>query len=250
MKKIVAGNWKMNMNYKEACILFDDLVAEGPMPEDITVLVAPPALYLSEFMLRADTGSGISIAAQNVHYMPNGAFTGEISANMLASLAIQYCIVGHSERRQLFGESSEIVARKVKALVENGITPLLCVGEMLDERYAGRHFDVVAEQVLTGLSQIEKSQVVKVVIAYEPVWAIGTGQTASSAQAQEVHAFIRNLLNDHFGQTTASAVPILYGGSCNPGNARELFEMPDIDGGLIGGASLKKDDFIRIIQSF
>lgn len=247
-KKIVAGNWKMNMNYKEAGLLFDQMQS-ARFPDDVTVIIAPPAVYLSEFAMKQAT-SGLKLSAQNCHFMPNGAFTGEVSAAMLSSLAIEYCLVGHSERRQMFGETDESVGKKVKALIDHGITPIVCVGEMLDQRYAETHFDVVEGQVKAALSLLEKGQVEKVVIAYEPVWAIGTGQTATTAQAGEMHEHIFKLLLQQFGEPCANEVAILYGGSCNATNAAELFSQPYVDGGLIGGASLKEADFLRIIHAF
>lgn len=249
-KKIVAGNWKMNMNYKEANLLFDSLLTSGDFPDDVQILLAPPTLYLSEFAMRATAEPSVKLAAQNVHYMENGAFTGEISVTMLASISVEYCIIGHSERRTIFRESNEDIGKKAAALIQHGITPVICVGEMLDDRYENRQNDVVLNQLSASLSQIANEDVGKVIVAYEPVWAIGTGQTATSAQAQEMHSYIRESLQKKYSSQVAEVIPILYGGSCNAGNAAELFSQPDIDGGLIGGASLKESEFIKIIHSF
>ncbi len=250
MKNIVAGNWKMNLNHKEALQLLDDLITATSKIDGVEVIIAPPALYLSEFSARLHTKTNIKLAAQNVSNKPSGAFTGEISAGMLSSVHVEYCLVGHSERRQFFGDTDQLVAEKVKALLDNGIVPIICVGEMLNERYAQKHFEVVETQVKAAISVVEQNQADRIMIAYEPVWAIGTGQTATSEQAQEMHSFIRQLLGQKFGTTAANEIPILYGGSCNAQNAAELFAQPDVNGGLVGGASLKAADFMAIANSF
>ncbi len=250
MKNVVAGNWKMNLNHKEALQLFDHLLNAAANLNTVEMIIAPPSIYMAEFSSRLTADSKLKLAAQNVHFMPSGAFTGEISAGMLLSLEVEYCIVGHSERRMLFHETNEMVGRKTKALIDSGIKPIICVGELLDERYAQKHFEVVKEQLLAALSGLEASEFSQVLIAYEPVWAIGTGQTATSDQAQEMHSFIRQNLVELAGDAAAKSIPILYGGSCNAQNAAELFSQPDVNGGLVGGASLKAADFLQIAKSF
>ena len=250
-RKIVAGNWKMNMTFAEA----DDLVSailedieNNGMPDKVEAVVCPPALYLE---LATDMASGkqLFVGAQNVNEHEKGAYTGEISAAMLSSVEVDYCIIGHSERRQYFHESDSLLAEKVNILLENNIKPIFCCGELLDDREDDMHMDVVSTQLEDGLFHLDDENISKVVIAYEPVWAIGTGKTATPGQAQEMHAFIRALIAKKYSRETADAAMILYGGSCNPENARELFSQADVDGGLIGGASLKVDDFMAIIRS-
>lgn len=249
MKKIVAGNWKMNLNHKDAVQLVDQLLSGVGSVSGVELIIAPPALYLAEFSSRLSSNAGIKLAAQNVYHRESGAFTGEISAGMLASIGLEYCIIGHSERRQFFGETDESVALKVTALLSHGIKPIICVGEQLDERYASKHFEVVKTQVTAAIESLAPESSKQILIAYEPVWAIGTGQTATPEQAQEMHAYIRTLLTDKFG-SAANEIPILYGGSCNAQNAKELFALADVNGGLVGGASLKSADFLTIANSF
>lgn len=257
-RKIVAGNWKMNLDFHEAEELLAELAArleKEQQRQDVEVIVCPPSPYLE---MAYDLGTDeedentvyFAVGAQNVGEYEKGAYTGEVSAGMLSSMNVEYCIVGHSERRKLFGETDAQVARKVERLLQNGIVPVVCCGETLDERRAGNHFDVIRNQLEQGLFHLDPLDFSRIVIAYEPVWAIGTGQTATPAQAQEVHAFIRELVQEKYGKETARQVPLLYGGSCNPATAPELFAQPDIDGGLVGGASLKAGDFIDIINSF
>lgn len=248
MKKIVAGNWKMNMNYHEACKLMDEIIVErSSIPNDVSLLIAPPSIYLSEFASTLRDLPSIFLAAQNCYHETNGAFTGEVSAEMLSSLGISHCIVGHSERRSLMGECDEMVNKKVLRLIENGINPIVCVGEVLEERENNTFTEVVKNQVRKAVAGISKSQSGMLIWAYEPVWAIGTGKTASSEQAQEMHAIIRKELND-LGMN--ADVSILYGGSCKPNNANEIFACNDVNGGLIGGASLKAKDFLAIANSY
>ena len=247
MRTIIAGNWKMHKDRSEAVALIDALVAGlKDMPDGPEVVVAPPFPFLAEAVQRAK-GSRIRVAAQNCHQAEQGAFTGEVSAGMLKSIGVTDCIVGHSERRQYFGESDAAVGEKVAALLAGGITPIFCCGEKKDERESGRHFDVVAEQMKGALGKLDTDRLAHVVIAYEPVWAIGTGLTATAQQAQDMHAHIRMLLHTH-GAQVAEAVPVLYGGSCNPKNAAELFAGEDVNGGLIGGASLVADQFIDLVR--
>ena len=251
-KNIVAGNWKMNTTFQEAEELIENIIekleTEGTKSD---VVVCPPALYLE---MVSDYGNEVkntlSVGAQNVSEHEKGAFTGEISAAMLASMDVQYCIIGHSERRKYFGETGKQLAEKTERLLDHAIRPIFCCGELLEEREAGNHFQVVEKQIEEALFHLSEDEFSNVVIAYEPVWAIGTGKTATAGQAQEMHAFIRGLLKNKYGAGVAENTTILYGGSCNAQNARELFANPDVDGGLIGGASLKADDFIAIANSF
>jgi len=246
--KFVCGNWKMFKTTGEARELVRALAPLlGDVAGKVQIAVAPPFTALAA-VAEAIRGTPIELAAQNVHPEPQGAFTGEISAPMLADLGVKHCIVGHSERRQLFGETDEGVRKKAGALLQAGILPIVCVGETLQEREAGRTLDVVARQVRGALSGIPGSAVAALTLAYEPVWAIGTGKTATTAQAQEVHAAIRKLLSEMFGASTAAAVRIQYGGSVKPDNAAELMSQPDVDGALVGGASLKAGDFLAIVK--
>ena len=251
-KNIVAGNWKMNKTFVEADDLIhniaEDIKANGS-PEKADVVICVPSIYLE---LATDVAEDVPVlvGAQNVSQYENGAYTGEISAEMLESMAVDYCIIGHSERRKYFNETDSELAVKVDRLLERNINPIFCCGEQLEEREAGNHFNVVRSQIEQAIFHIEPKQIRKVVIAYEPVWAIGTGMTASPEQAEEMHAFIRNLLKEKYGDIIAEEISILYGGSCNPKNAAELFANPDVDGGLIGGASLNSDDFMSIARSF
>jgi triosephosphate isomerase len=248
---IVAGNWKMNKNFEEADNLIFDLVEflrEKPQ-EGTAVVVCPPALYL-ELATDHAQESDLFVGAQNVSEHEQGAYTGEISAGMLASMGVDYVIIGHSERRKYFGESHPVLAEKVNKALRHNVSPIFCCGELLPERESARHFDVVKKQLEESLFHLDKVDFGNVVVAYEPVWAIGTGVNATPEQAQEMHAYIRGLIGAKYGSEAAENTTILYGGSCNAGNAAELFANPDVDGGLIGGASLKPDEFIRIIQSF
>ncbi len=254
-KKIVAGNWKMNLPFDQADDLLNDIMSEleeWQIPHDELLIVCPPFPYL-EMASEYSNDSYFMVGAQNVNDNASGAYTGEVSAEMLASLELEYCIVGHSERRQYYGETNATVARKVDLLLQHGLKPIVCVGEVLEEREAGRHFDVIRQQVQEGMFHLSAEQMKEIVIAYEPVWAIGTGKTATPAQAQEIHAFIRSLLQEQYDAATpglSQEISILYGGSCKPGNAKELFANPDVDGGLIGGASLNAEDFINIAKAF
>lgn len=250
-KRIVAGNWKMNKTFEEADELLFEL-AEGFSElelENVEAVVCPPALYLE---MTTDVGleNGFSVGAQNCSYKDSGAYTGEISASMLKSLEVDYCIIGHSERRKYFNETHAELAQKVDQLLENSISPIFCCGELLEEREADKHFDIVKAQIADSLFHLKAEEMANVVVAYEPVWAIGTGKTASSDQAQEMHAFIRSLLTEKYGAELAEEITILYGGSCNAKNAQELFAQKDVDGGLIGGASLIAEDFLTIAKSF
>lgn len=250
-RNIVAGNWKSNELFSQADELIND-IAEGLREfdnTDVDVIVCPPFPYL-ELVGDASEDVEFFVGAQNVSKFDNGAFTGEVSAKMLQSMNIDYCIVGHSERRKYFNETNQDVAEKVNKLLEADINPIVCVGESLEQREEGTHFELIRSQVSEGLFHLDCEQIKRTVIAYEPVWAIGTGKTATKEQAQEVHAFIRAMLAEKYSDDVAQEVSILYGGSCNAKNARELFAQTDVDGGLIGGASLKAADFIEIARSF
>jgi len=244
-KKIVAGNWKMNLNLQEASELYKGL-NQTSFPNDVEIIVAPPSLYLSQF---SKVQNNISLAGQNVNDNEKGAFTGEISAEMLSSIRLKYCIIGHSERRAIYKESNAQIKSKLDLLLKNNITPILCCGETLQERESGNAFTTVLEQIKEATKHLSAEDYKKVILAYEPVWAIGTGVTASSEQAQEMHAAIRTYLAETIGNVSAE-ISILYGGSCKPENAKELFACNDIDGGLIGGAALKVDSFTAIAHSF
>jgi len=246
-KPIVAGNWKMNKTAAQALELVAGLKAELGRMTAVEVVVCPPFTALAA-VGPALRGTALALGAQNVHWEKSGAFTGEVSAEMLAEAGVQYAIVGHSERRQYFGETDAHVNRRARAALAAGLIPILCVGETLVEREAGRTLAVVERQVRQGLEGLPPADVARMVLAYEPVWAIGTGKTATTAQAQEVHAAIRGLLQAIAGAGVADAVRLQYGGSVKPANAKELFSQPDIDGGLIGGASLEVKSFVDIVR--
>jgi triosephosphate isomerase (TIM) len=250
-RNIVAGNWKMNKSFSEADDLVNAIAEElrNYDTSDVDVIVCPPFPYL-ELVSDVSEDGDFFTGAQNVSKFENGAYTGEVSATMLKSLGVDYCIVGHSERRKYFKETNQDIAQKIDRLLHEDITPIMCVGESLDEREANRYLQVIQTQVEEGMFHLSGDQVKRCIIAYEPVWAIGTGLSATKEQAQEVHAFIRKLIEDKYGDEVSEEVSILYGGSCNTKNAKELFAMKDIDGGLIGGASLKSKDFIEIACSF
>ncbi|MBM9518392.1 triose-phosphate isomerase [Desulforhopalus vacuolatus] len=247
-KALMAGNWKMNMNAVEGCRLAADVAAQcNKGYDDREVLLAPPFTILSE-VSHALEGKGILTASQNVCWEENGAFTGEIAPNMVKDAGGSAAIVGHSERRHIFGESNEMINKRVKGGLAGGLMIILCIGETLEEREADRTFTVLEEQVRKGLDGVDTGQMEKIVIAYEPVWAIGTGKTASKEQAQEVHAFLRGLLDRIYEKDVADTTRILYGGSVKPANVNELMAQPDIDGALVGGAALKADSFGSIIN--
>ena len=249
-KKIVAGNWKMNTTVPQGETLAKEIVKmASEVPSDVNLIVAPPFTHLSK-VADAIKGSRVALSAQNCADKESGAYTGEVSAKMLASVPAEYVILGHSERREYYGETNAKLVEKIKLALGENLSVIYCVGEKLDEREKGEHFNVIASQVKEVLFNLTAEQLEKVVIAYEPVWAIGTGKTATSAQAQDVHEFIRKTVAGKFGEDAAERISILYGGSCKPGNAKELFACKDIDGGLIGGASLVADDFIAIAKSF
>lgn len=244
---IVAGNWKMNKNLEETEALLAELAAKLP-DTHAEVIVAPTFVNLMTAQRNLQS-SAIQVAAQNMHFAENGAYTGEISADMLLNIHVDTVILGHSERRSYFGETDDLLAKKVKTALDKDMKVIFCFGEELDERKAGNHFDVVEKQLKNALFSLDSNAWGHIVLAYEPVWAIGTGETASPEQAQEMHAFIRKTITDQYGAEVADAVSILYGGSVKPANAEEIFSKPDVDGGLIGGASLKADDFIAIVKA-
>ncbi|MGL5937444.1 MAG: triose-phosphate isomerase [Phocaeicola sp.] len=248
-KNIVAGNWKMNKNLQEGIALAKELnealVADKP---NCDVVICTPFIHLASVTPIVDA-SIIGVGAENCADKVSGAYTGEISAEMVASTGASYVILGHSERRAYYGETVEILEEKTKLALANGLTPLFCIGEVLDEREANKQNEVVAAQ-LASVFTLSAEDFGKIVLAYEPVWAIGTGKTATAAQAQEIHAFIRSLIVEKYGQEVADNTSILYGGSCNPTNAAELFANPDVDGGLIGGAALSVANFKGIIDAF
>lgn len=240
----------MNKCLHEAESLFSQILElSEDYPSDVNVIVSPPAIYLNKFSKQAKAVPNVSIAAQNCAYAQEGAFTGEISPEMLRAIGVEYSLIGHSERRALFGETSEMLTKKVNAALEYDLKPIFCIGEDLDQREAGMHFDVVKAQLESGVFHLDVDKFAKVVLAYEPVWAIGTGKTASADQAQEIHAYIRGLVAEKYSQAVADDTTILYGGSCKPENASELFAGSDVDGGLIGGAALKAASFGAIISA-
>jgi len=252
MKKrqhIVAGNWKMNKTYEEGRALAKE-IAERLQPSQVIVVLATPFIHLNAIHNVIKDLSNLKLAAQNCHQEESGAYTGEVSVGMLKSVGVDYVIVGHSERREYFNETDELLAKKVNAVLAKDLVPIFCCGEKLEVREANQHLELVENQIKKALFHLSPEELGKIVIAYEPVWAIGTGKTASPEQAQDMHLHIRNLIAKKYGQELAQAVTILYGGSANAANARELFQQPDIDGGLVGGASLKAEDFITIVNSF
>ncbi|MCF3649024.1 triose-phosphate isomerase [Synoicihabitans lomoniglobus] len=247
-KKLIAGNWKMNNTSSDAADLVSGIVSEVGRANDVDVVVCPPFTSI-ESVGKALADSSVKLGAQNMHPERSGAYTGEISAGMLRSLFASYVILGHSERRALFGETDAFINQKVLAAIKSELKPILCVGETLEEREAGTTLKVVQTQLEAGLVGVSKEQATSVVIAYEPVWAIGTGKVATSDQAQEVHAFIRDLLNKLFTPAVGGKIRILYGGSMKPANAPELLAQPDIDGGLIGGAALEARSFVDLVKA-
>jgi triosephosphate isomerase (TIM) len=246
-KAVIAGNWKMNMNETEAAALASGLVKEAGSLTDRIVLLCPPFTSLKT-VHDIIKGSNIKLGAQTMHWEKSGAFTGMISADMLKSVGCEYVIIGHSEQPQFFGETDETVNKRVKAALANGLLPIVCVGELLEERKAGRAEEVVRKQFENGLKGLSAEEMTKVIIAYEPVWAIGTGMTATPKDANDMHKFIRSLAAKIFGQKTADGLVIQYGGSVKPDNIDELMAMEHLDGALVGGASLKVDSFARIIK--
>ena len=247
-KKIVAGNWKMHKNAEQTEDLLNELIDKMPFETEVQIIVAPTFINLATAVDHLEFVA-IDVAAQNMHQSESGAFTGEISADMLQNVGVNIVILGHSERRAIFNETDALIASKVNTALEHDMTVIFCFGEELKDRQSKNHFNVVENQLKDGLFNIQASDWENVVLAYEPVWAIGTGETASPEQAQEMHEFIRETVRKAYGSDIADDVSILYGGSVKPENAKEIFSKPDVDGGLIGGAALKSDDFIAIVNS-
>lgn len=247
-KKIVAGNWKMHKNAEQTEDLLNELIDKMPLETEVQVIVAPTFINLASAVDHLEF-TNIDVAAQNMHQAESGAFTGEISADMLQNVGVNTVILGHSERRAIFNETDAVIASKVNTALEHDMTVIFCFGEELKDRQSKNHFNVVENQLRDGLFSIQASDWANVVLAYEPVWAIGTGETASPEQAQEMHEFIRETVRKSYGSDIAEDVSILYGGSVKPENAKEIFSKPDVDGGLIGGAALKADDFIAIVNA-
>jgi len=247
-QKIVAGNWKMNTNLDEGIALAMAVEKSASSKlSDAIMIIAPPFTHLAKVK---DILSKVKLSSQNCSSEEKGAFTGEVSVDMIKSTGAEYVIIGHSERREYFNEDSVILAKKVDLALSRSLKPIFCIGEVLAEREKKEHFNVIFTQLADGLFHLSEEEFKNIVLAYEPVWAIGTGVTASSEQAQEMHKFIRLKIEENYGAEVADSISILYGGSCKPDNAKELFANPDVDGGLIGGASLKAEDFIQIVNAF
>ena len=250
-RRIVAGNWKMNLDYNEAKILLKSLMGQkDKFPEDVTIIICPSTPYLSAFSEVLKDQEWVQLGAQNNYFEDSGAHTGEVSPTQLKSLGVSFCIVGHSERRNDFNEDYGILSKKVKALLKHGIRPVFCCGEQLQVRDSNVYKEFVIKQIEDSLFKFSAEEIQKIVIAYEPIWAIGTGKTASAEEAQEIHQLIRNRIASQYDEITANQVSILYGGSCNSDNAGELFSQKDIDGGLIGGASLEAESFVAIANAY
>lgn len=249
-KKIVAANWKMNLKLEEGKALVEGIVSANPaLTEYKCVVIAPPFVHLQQTAGQLNGVQHMHLGAQNCYSEASGAYTGEVSAAMLQDAGVAYVILGHSERREYFGESNELLAKKTDQALANGLKVIFCCGEPLEIRDAATQNSYVQQQIEAGLFHLDATALKNIVIAYEPIWAIGTGRTATSAQAQDMHAHIRSVIKDKYGADAADTISILYGGSCKPSNAAELFACPDVDGGLIGGASLKAEEFLGIIDA-
>lgn len=249
-QNIAAGNWKMNKTLKDGLELAKDIRANTTSGQGVLTILAPPAVFLKSVVDLMADAPHIRVAAQNCHQEPKGAYTGEIAVDMIKSIGASHVIIGHSERREYFGETNAILAQKVDLALGADLAPIFCCGEPLSIREAGNHVTYVADQLKEGIFHLSAADFSKIIIAYEPIWAIGTGVTASKEQAQEMHKEIRGLISAQYGAEMAAQISILYGGSVKPANAKDLFAQPDVDGGLVGGASLKADDFVAIIKSF
>ena len=245
-KPIIAGNWKMNNTISDSLALIEE-IKKHKLNENVEAVVCVPFTSLSE-VKKAIESTNIKLGAQNLHWEENGAYTGEISPLMLKEIGIDYCIIGHSERRQYFNETDETVNKKIKTALKHNIKPIVCVGETLEEREAGREEEIVKEQVLKAFEDIDIKDVENIVIAYEPIWAIGTGKTASSEDANQMCNFIRNIIKDKYNENTAKNIRIQYGGSVKPNTIKELMEKEDVDGALVGGASLVAEDFVKLVN--
>ena len=248
-KNIVAGNWKMNKTFSEGVELIQQILSQAESVKDVELIIAPPFILTAEAS-KVLQESAVKLASQNCSNHQEGAYTGEISASMIKSAGAEYVILGHSERRKSFKATKEIINEKMKITLENRLKPIVCCGEVLKEREQEEHFKIVNNQIKEMFDGINPASLKNIIIAYEPVWAIGTGKTATPEQAQEMHQFIREKIKNSYGSQIANDISILYGGSCKPSNAKELFANPDVDGGLIGGASLNATDFIDIAKSF
>ncbi len=249
-KKILAGNWKMNLNNYEANNLAKEILVNSQKKEKIDIVLIPSYIYLSNVVSLCVNRPDIFVGSQDCSAYASGAYTSEVSANMLRNIGIKYVLLGHSERRSYSFETNEKILQKIHQVINNKMNVIFCCGESIDHRNENKHFDWIEKQIKETIFYLSAEKIKNVIIAYEPIWAIGTGNTATSSQAQEMHAFIRNLIKSKYGEFIAKSISILYGGSCNPSNAHDLFSKNDIDGGLIGGASLKSDDFIQILASF
>ena len=249
-KNIVAANWKMNLNREEGIKLVEDVISLLPSDNDVEVVFSPSFLYLYKVNKMCADYNFLQTSSQNINDNESGAFTGEISAKMVSSLNVKYTILGHSERREYFNESNKQLKEKVDLSLKNNLKIIFCCGETLNQRESGIHFDWIKQQLTESVFHLSEESFTKIVIAYEPIWAIGTGVTASSDQAEEIHQFIRKVISEKYNENIAQNTSILYGGSCNPTNAKELFSKENIDGGLIGGASLNSESFVEIIKSF
>jgi len=249
-KKIIAGNWKMNKTLLEAQALTKAVVDGCKEDNEVQKILIPPFVYIEKLSELLKDKKHFSIGAQNCYHLESGAYTGEVSALALASCGAKYVIIGHSERRANFHESSEELRQKIEVALKNKLSPIYCVGEKLNERKSNTYFHAVKKQIEEVIFHLSEEQMTNTILAYKPVWAIDTGETATPEQAKEMQAFIRLAVTEKFGPAVANKTHILYGGSCNPGNAKELFACPDVDGGLIGGASLKAEEFLSIINSF
>ena len=248
-KKIVAGNWKMNLDKSSSDNLVKEILDSTKENKSTQIVLSPPFIYLQQIVKDCQSRADVLIAAQNCNANDNGAFTGEVSANMLESIGVDYVILGHSERRQLFGESNEILNLKISQALSNNLNVIFCCGEDINQRENNQHFKIIEDQLNSTIFKLSVDDFSKIVIAYEPIWAIGTGKTATSNQAQEIHNHIRLLIKNNYDQELSNNTSILYGGSCKPTNAKAIFSENDIDGGLIGGASLQSADFTSIISS-
>lgn len=248
-KKILSANWKMNLNFAAAMSLADTLVDSEDDFGSLEIIIAPPFVYLHDLVSRIQSQPNFSVSAQNCSQHEKGAFTGEVSAPMLSSIGVEFVILGHSERRSIYGENDSIIADKIKKVLEHDLTPIFCCGEELALRKSGQYKQHIEKQLTNGLFHLDKSAVSHCIIAYEPVWAIGTGVNASPSEAQEMHAFIRSKIAEKYTLEIANNISIIYGGSVSAANADELFSCSDVDGGLVGGASLKATEFLSIMNS-
>jgi len=249
-KNIVAGNWKMNLNREEGIKLVEEVISLVSSDNNVEVVFSPSFLYLHKVNKMCANDNLLQTASQNISHNESGAFTGEVSAQMVNSLNVKYTILGHSERREYFNETNIELKQKVDLSLKNNLEIIFCCGESLNQRESGVHFDWIKQQLTESVFHLTEKEFEKVVIAYEPIWAIGTGVTASSDQAEEIHQFVRNVITEKYNENIAENTSILYGGSCNPTNSKELFSKKNIDGGLIGGSSLNAENFTRIIKSF